>query len=164
MYKNIKPIIIVAYTNNYVIGMKNTIPWKLPGDMKNFKKVTTGNIVIMGRKTWESLKAPLYDRINIVISRRSNYQANGAYVFENIDTALKSLKNSEKQVFIIGGEQIYLQSISLVEKILATEIFITIKGDAFFPKLKNNEWIETSRNPQQENKIYYDFVTYQRIR
>ncbi|AWD32232.1 Dihydrofolate reductase [Candidatus Kinetoplastibacterium sorsogonicusi] len=158
---NKQPIIIVAYTLNRIIGINNTIPWILPGDMKHFKNITINHIVIMGRKTWESLKKPLINRINIVISSQKNYIAKGAIVFHSVQDAIEHFHDTNKEIFIIGGESIYRQSLILSKKIIATEIYIEIIGDAYFPKISSLEWNETFREAQsKENNIKYDFVIY----
>lgn len=152
--------IIVAYSDNRVIGNKNTIPWKISSDLKLFKEYTKNNIVIMGRKTWDSLpKKPLPNRENIVITR-SNIMDNGVLIARSLSEAI-SLCSSSKKIFVIGGSSIYEQFLPIASRILATEIHSSLKGDSFFPKIQSDIWLEIDRKPQiAENNYNYDFVTY----
>lgn len=154
--------LIVAYSTNRTIGRDNALPWKLPGDLAHFKRTTMGCPVIMGRKTWESLGRPLPGRRNIVITRQTGYQATGAETVTSLDQALERTRDSA-EVFVIGGAQIYAQSLSVASRVVATEVHAHVQGDAFFPELDSNIWQETSRNHQpEENGLSYDLVEYRR--
>ncbi len=154
--------LIVAYSTNRTIGQDNARPWKLPGDLAHFKRTTMGCPVIMGRKTWESLGRPLPGRRNIVITRQTGYQATGAETVTSLDQALERTRDSA-EVFVIGGAQIYAQSLSVASRVVATEVHAHVQGDAFFPELDSNIWQETSRNHQpEENGLSYDLVEYRR--
>ncbi|AZV94784.1 dihydrofolate reductase [Bordetella sp. J329] len=156
------PDLIVAYAANRVIGRDNTLPWRLPGDLAHFKRSTLGHPVIMGRNTWESLGRPLPGRLNIVISRNSCYEAAGASVYPSLEAALAAC-TAEASPYIIGGAQIYRLALPLARRVVATEVHASIEGDAYFPQLPGDEWMETSRSARQtENGYEYDFVVYER--
>lgn len=143
--------LIVAFDQNYVIGNNNSIPWNFPKDLINFKKITTNNVCIMGRNTWESLPdkyKPLPNRINIVIS--SSYYKNnklkdlGVLVFKNIIDSINfcKLNYSDKEIFIIGGSKLYKDSLSFKElkKMIITHIKYEYPGNVFFPKFQWKDW------------------------
>lgn len=151
--------LIVAYSRNRTIGLDNTLPWRLPGDLAHFKRTTLGCPIIMGRKTWESLGRALPGRTNIVVTRDPAYQATGAVVVHDLDAALAACGDVD-QAFVIGGAQIYAQALGMASTLIATEVHAEVTGDAFFPALPDG-WRETSRQPQpEENGYRYDFVTY----
>lgn len=154
--------LIVAYSRNRAIGKDNQLPWRLPGDLAHFKRHTVGHPIIMGRKTWESLGRPLPGRTNIVVSRKSEGNFTGAVLVTSLDAALDQVK-ANSEAFIIGGAQIYADALPVVDRILATEVHADIEGDAFFPELDAQRWVETERQPQPaENGLNYDFVEYRR--
>lgn len=149
--------IIVATSENNVIGKGNDIPWYIPKDLEHFKKLTTGNTVIMGRKTYESLPKeyrPLPNRINIVITRDKSYQAKGCLVVNSLEDALRKADN-DKEIFIIGGGQIYREGLKFAERIYLTKIHKNISGDTYFPKL-NKFW----KLVDEEEKSGFSFLTY----
>lgn len=152
---------IVACTKTGIIGSNNTIPWYVPADLKHFKKLTENNIIVMGRKTFESLPI-LKNRIHVIITKQSNYETNGAVIanMENIFEKLKELKKSEIQkgkegrIFIIGGGEIYLLFFDFCKTLHLTIINKNIIGDTFFPLYKIKEYKE----PEEGE---YHFMTYQ---
>lgn len=149
--------IIVAKSKNNVIGSNGSIPWSVPKDLKYFKELTEGNTVIMGRKTYESLpenKKPLPNRINIVITRDSNFKANGCIIVNSLEEALLKADN-KNDTFIIGGGEIYKQALNFVDKIYITEINEEFVGDTYFPKLSDKWDLITV----EENKEC-NFMTY----
>ena len=159
--------IIVGVSNNNVIGLNNTLPWYLPADLANFKRLTIGKTVIMGRKTSDSilsrLNHPLADRRNVVITRDKSYHPGGMEVFNSLNQALL-IKDSE--LVIIGGEQIYRQTIEIADRMYITEVHADIRGDTFFPVIDPSIWKEVSRNSHvkdDHNQYDYDFVEYHRI-
>ncbi len=163
--------IIVAVAEKNVIGKDNTLIWHLPADMKYFKEKTTGHCIITGRKNYESIPEkfrPLPYRTNIVISRQKNYDAPGAIVVSSIDEAIEKAKQTDDQeIFIIGGAEIFKQSMHLVDKIYFTKIYHSFEGDVYFPELNSDEWLETERIKgiqDEKNKYKYDFITYKKIR
>ena len=129
--------IIVAMTNNRVIGKDNEMPWHLSDDLKNFKKLTLGKTVIMGRLTYDSIGKPLPNRRNIVVSR--SLKDKKVNVLSNVEEALE-VTSAEEEVFIIGGQDIYLQTIKKATKLYITMIDSEIEGDKFFPNIDLSDW------------------------
>ena len=124
--------IIVAYTNNLLIGKDNSIPWHISDDLKRFKKLTTGNVIIMGRKTFESLGSkPLPNRTNIVISSKLN-TSNSVTVYKNLIEAINNHKN--EKIFLIGGYSIYKEGLNFASHLEITEIDISSRGRYLFSK------------------------------
>jgi dihydrofolate reductase len=155
--------LIVAYARNRTIGQDNKLPWKLPGDLAFFKRTTMGCPIIMGRKTWQSIGRPLPGRLNIVVTRDSTAQFEGATCVQSIAQAV-ALTQTMADVFVIGGAQLYADMLPQVDRIIATEIEQNIDGDATFAPLDPKQWRETSREPQpEENGLTYAFVTYERV-
>lgn len=150
--------LIAAVADNGCIGKKNQLPWYIPEDLKRFKQLTAGKVVLMGRKTWESLPEkfrPLPNRVNVVITRQGNFSVPaGVEVFSDIPSALE--KHSSADVFIIGGAEIYKQTMAKADSLHITEVKQTIDGDAFFPAIDKTIWKEISR----ENFSTFSFVTY----
>src|SRR5271169_3501524 len=137
--------IIVAAAENNVIGKDNSLIWNLPTDMKFFKEKTKGHAIITGRKNYESIPEkyrPLPDRTNIVITHQLDYNAKGAIVVSTIDDAMEYVQThfANQEVFIIGGAEIYRQTIALCQKVYLTRIHHTFQGDAFFPELPLTDW------------------------
>lgn len=154
---------IAAVAKNNAIGFQNKLIYWLPNDLKRFKALTTGNTILMGRKTFESLpKGALPNRRNVVISRNPEYKAEGAEVFTSIDAALEACKNDE--VFIIGGEQLYKTLIDRADRLCLTEIDDTpAEADAFFPEVDKNIWKESAREDHDIDEKHaqrYSFVDY----
>ncbi len=149
--------IIVAMAKNRVIGKNNKVPWNIPDELLHFKKLTTGNTVIMGRKTFESIGKPLLHRNNIVIST-SLPPTKGIDVCASIDEGIMKAKMYGKDIFIIGGAQIYEQTISLAGKMFISYVKKEYDGDAFFPEFDENDWhIE-----KKEDHSEYEMVVYAR--
>jgi dihydrofolate reductase len=136
---------VVAASDNNVIGKDGGLPWHVSSDLKLFKEITMGKPVIMGRRTWESLpRQPLPGRRNIVITRNSDYAAEGADVAGSIHEAL-AMCEGEPEVSIIGGGQVYEQAMNRTDRIYLTRIHLTVDGDTFLPELPENEWQEVER-------------------
>lgn len=154
--------IIVATDQQGGIGIDNTLPWKLPEDLAHFKRVTTGHPIIMGRKTFDSIGRPLPNRRNIVITRNSQWQHEGVEAVGSVAEAIALLDGA--QGFVIGGAEIYRQSLALTEKLIITEIGNTYNCDAFFPELDGQQWHETAREAHVSTAsgLPYAFVTLQR--
>lgn len=160
-----RPLIklVVAYTDDRVIGKDGGMPWHLPNDLAHFKRHTMGQPIIMGRQTWESIGRPLPGRRNLVLSRSAEFQARGAECFTNLNAALRGCAG-EPAVCVIGGEQIFRLALPLADEIIATEIHADIAGDTFFPPLPAGQWRELERQPQAaENGLSYDFVHYVKL-
>jgi len=151
--------IIVAKSKNNVIGIKNQLPWHLSDDLKHFKKITLNHPIIMGRKTYESIGRPLPQRTNIIITRNSDYQVDGSIVVSSLQKAIElaSSKN-EEEIFIIGGGELFKETISLANKIYLTEVDVILEGDAFFPSIDSSEWKEIKRlDFKKDSTNEYDF-------
>jgi dihydrofolate reductase len=169
--------LIAALARNGVIGKDNALPWHLPEDLKHFKELTTGHAVIMGRKTWESLPPrfrPLPNRLNIVVTRDSAYTAEGAVVVHSLEDAEKvgaggtapedlGAGGSARQLFVIGGAELYTHALPLSQRLELTEIDADIEGDAHFPNFDRSQWREVRRvSGRTEAGLGYAFVTYER--
>ena len=156
--------LIYARARNGVIGNHNALPWHLPEDLSHFKRTTLGCPVLMGRKTWDSLPPrfrPLPGRINAVLTRDENFNENGILSFIRISSALYYL-NSHPEVWVIGGAQVYAQTLPLAQRVVVTDIDADFEGDAFAPVL-GPEWRETQREHHvAANGLPYSFVTWER--
>ena len=151
---------------NRVIGINNTLPWRLPADLRHFRKLTTGHHVIMGRRNYESIGRPLPDRHNIVVTRNPNYRAPGCQVKDSIEKALQDIQN-DPEIFIIGGAEIYRQALSMTDRMHLTLVHAEVDGDIYFPEFDTHDWKETSRTrheADEKNPFAYSFVTYDRKR
>jgi dihydrofolate reductase len=156
--------IIVATGENGEIGANNDLLWRLPNDLKRFKKLTVGHTVIMGRKTFESLpNGALPDRRNVVITGNPDLKLDGCLIFHDLESAVRHFRN-EDEIFIIGGASIYRQSIRFAEKLYITKVHETFENaEIFFPEINDNEWIkvESEDRPQDERHAYlYTFETF----
>jgi dihydrofolate reductase len=155
--------IIVAKSNNGIIGKDGDLPWRLPEDLKRFKRLTTGNIVVMGRKTYDSIGRPLPNRKNIVISRNTSLKIEGVEVEHDLIDVLK--RNQEENVYVIGGGQIYVDSLPLTEKLEVTEVDVELVGDTSFPEIDSSQWKEIFREKRVDSNsnLTYSFVSLERI-
>lgn len=150
--------LIVAMANNRVIGLDNKMPWHLSADLKKFKSITMGSPVLMGRKTYESIGRPLPGRINMIISRNLDYQQEGCLVFNDLNTALETVSQSTKEVFIIGGADLYKAILPLANVLYLTLINKDFKGDTFFPEIDFNEWSEVTREDIKDDpSVYFSY-------
>ena len=162
-----KNSIIVAISDNNVIGKDNALLWRLSADMRFFKEKTTGHHIIMGRKTFESLGNRLLPkRTSIVISRNADYQLpEGGILATSIENAIAKVKD-ETEAFFIGGEQIYKSALPFVDTLYITRVHHTFNGDAFFPEIDKSQWKLVSsehHKADEKNEYDYTFETYQRI-
>lgn len=138
--------IIVAIGKNREIGKGNKLLWHIPEDLKNFKEITTGKTVIMGRKTFESIGRPLPNRKNIVLSKngdKESFEQKGIKLYQNLENLIADYKNYEEEIFIIGGEQIYREFMQkgLVRRLYISYIeFSDSEADAYFPEINYNSW------------------------
>jgi dihydrofolate reductase len=159
---------IVACSSNRAIGRDNQIPWYLPADLSYFKKITSGHCIIMGRKTFESIGRALPKRVNIVISRNKDFKAEGVLVFSSFLEAIQYAANdANRDIFVIGGGEIYRQALSVSSKIFYTEVDTEIAdATVFFPELPATEWTLLSEefHSKDENNPYdYTFKIFERI-
>ena len=140
---------IVAMSKNRVIGKDNVMPWHLSDDLKNFKKITMGKTIIMGRRTYDSIGKALPGRKNVILSR--NLKDKDILVFDNLENALVYVGN-EEEIFIIGGQDIYSQTINKANKLYLTTINDDIEGDKFFPYFDNSNWDIVDTKYYKKNK------------
>jgi len=157
-------IIMAAIAQNNVIGKNNDLIWHLPADLRFFKQTTRGHTLIMGRKTFESLANPLPHRDSWVVSRNKSYSADGITTFQSINDALSAAEEKGLEtVFILGGGEIYRQSMAIADKLIITEVHESFEGDTFFPEIDKSIWKEVSREKHkadEKNKYDFDFVEY----
>ena len=154
--------LIVATDSAGGIGIRNTLPWKLPQDLAHFKRTTTGHPILMGRKTFESIGRPLPNRRNIVITRNPTWQHDGVDMVNSLDAAL--LLTDAQEVFVIGGAEIYALALPMADRLIVTEIAQRFDCDAFFPTIDTSVWVEAARESHHDDANGFDFafVTYQR--
>ena len=152
--------LICAMAHNRVIGRGNTLPWRLPVDLKHFRELTTGHTLLMGRKTFESLGRPLPNRTNIVITSQRGYAPEGALVAHSLDEALAlattHISPASPELFVIGGENLYNQMLSRADRLYITLVDAEIEGDAWFPQFDQAAWQERERraHPADDKNPY----------
>ena len=151
--------IIAAAAENDALGKDNDLVWHLPNDFKRFKSITTGHHIIMGRKTFESFPKPLPNRTHIIITRQKNYIVpEGCIVTDSLKKAISICPDNE-EIFIIGGGQIYEQSIEIADKIELTRVHTNLEADTFFPKINEDIWKLRNTEPQhKDEKHQFDFT------
>lgn len=166
--------LVVAASDNNVIGNQGKMPWRQYDDLQRFKSITICSVVIMGRKTFDSLKKPLSERINVVVTRDVDafYKAypdidrnsESFFVFSDLADAIKAFANSRFDVYVIGGAEIYKQTIGIADVLYLTRIHATLEGDSFFP-LIDHDWkiaVQTHHQKDEKNDYDYSFITYVR--
>ena len=157
---------IVAASDNNAIGKNGQLLWHLPRDLAFFKNTTWGMPVIMGRKTFEAVNKPLPGRINIVITRDANWKAEGADVASSLNSAIEQAAGSNcKELFIIGGGQVYKESMDIADRIYITRIHGQFEGDAFFPDIPSSQWTLVHTTPSsidEKNAFAMDFEIWER--
>jgi len=158
--------ILVAFDENRVIGKNNTLIWHLPADLKRFKSLTTGHVIIMGRKTFESIGKPLPNRTTIVISRQADLQIEGVIIAHSVEEAILKAKSiTREDIFIVGGAEIYALSLALADQILVTQLHDIFEGDAYFPEIPLASWEITEKErgvTDEKNAYQYSYITYTR--
>ena len=162
--------LIVAAAENGVIGRDNALPWRLPEDLRYFRRMTVGKPVIMGRRTFESIGKALPERVNIVVSRSRKVLAPGVLVVSTLDEALAAARSAATadvdEVVVIGGAQLYSAALPLARRIYLTEVHANIEGDTFLPPVDWGEWHELRRetHPADHRHAHdFSFVVYERI-
>ena len=158
--------IIVAVSENNLIGVNNGLPWQLSADMKRLKAITMGHHLIMGRKTFDSIGKPLPGRPIIIITRNKDYKAEGCTVVSSLAEAINSVKNDDEP-FVFGGGEIFKEGLPLVNKIYLTRVHGRFEGDTYFPELKKEEWREVSHedfSADEKNNYSYSFINLERIK
>jgi dihydrofolate reductase len=168
--RHLEIVLIVAAAENGVIGRGNDIPWRLKADQQRFKAITIGKPIVMGRKTFVSLRRPLPGRTNIVVTRDPNFAATGAVVTRSVADALAvakgdALRRSVTEIAVIGGAEIYAATMSAADRLEVTEVHAEIDGDAVFPAIDPSVWQETDRSRNGAaagDTTDYSYVTYRR--
>jgi dihydrofolate reductase len=154
----------VAAATNGVIGHNNQLIWHLPEDLKMFKRRTTGHVIIMGRKTFESIGKPLPNRTTIIISRNPEYRVEGCITVGSLEEAIAQAQQIEpSEAFVIGGAEIYRLALPLADIVYLTEVLQSFEGDAFFPSLEPTVWQEIERTDfviDEKHAVPFSFVTY----
>ena len=155
--------LIVAASENHVIGRDGELPWRLSDDLKRFKAVTMGKPIVMGRKTWESIGRPLPGRQNIVITRQPGYLAEGCDVVTTVDQAV-AVAGEAAEIMVIGGSEIYALFLPAAERLYLTRVHAEVEGDAFFPS-PGDDWRLVSNTPHaadENNEFDVSFRVYER--
>ena len=163
--------LIVAMAENRAIGLDGGMPWHISADLRNFRQLTLGHPVVMGRKTYQSIGGALPGRANIVVTRNQDFRAPDADVVHDLEEALvKAAAIAEiegtEEVFVIGGAEIYAQAVGRAQRVYLTEVHQELPGDAFFPELARGEWMESARRrnePETDGGPAYSFVVLDRI-
>ena len=164
-----KVALIVAVSENNVIGRDNQLPWHLPEDLQYFKSVTMGKPILMGRKTYDSIGRPLPGRANIVITRDPNWTAEGVIVVNSLEDAMAEGAEASNavesdEIMVIGGAQIYHDCLPIADKLYLTKVDARIEGDAFFPEIDSSQWKKISeKSPSAVDKHPYSFLILERI-
>lgn len=160
---------IAAVAENGVIGKDNDLAWSLPDDMKYFMNTTKGHYIVLGRKNYDSLPPkfrPLPNRTNVVITRQSDLQLEGAHIVNTLEEAFEFCKkNNQEKIFVIGGGQIYKLALPYADTLYITEVHHSFDGDTYFPEFDKSDWEEVSREPHgmDERHLYpFNFVVYKR--
>lgn len=158
--------LVVAAAENNAIGKNNQLLWHLPNDLKFFKNTTWGMPVIMGRKTFEAVNKPLPGRFNIVITRQKDWNAEGVIAATDLSDALKKAAETNcKEVFIIGGGEIYKQGTGIADRIYMTRVHASLEGDTFFPAIDESKWTQTTNQDfaaDEKHAFAYSFQTWEK--
>ncbi len=150
--------LIAAVAENNALGKNNDLLWHLPKDFKRFKEVTSGHFIIMGRKTFESFPKPLPNRTHVIISRHKTEAPEGCIVVENLEKAFEVCPKNE-DIFVIGGGEIYKQTIAMADKLDITKVHSSFEADVFFPEIDRNIWkLESEEFHQKDDKHQFDFT------
>lgn len=152
--------IIVAVTKNNVIGNNGIMPWKIKGEQRRFKELTTGHTIIVGRKTFQAEGKPLPNRKTIIISKTKNIECENCVTVKSLKEALELAKD-EKEIFIAGGGEIYRQVLPMTDRIYLTIIDKVIEGDVYFPEINEDKFVKTYEE-RIEGEIPYTYYTYER--
>jgi dihydrofolate reductase len=158
--------LVVAMARNHVIGRDNALPWRLPADLKNFKAVTWGKPILMGRKTFESIGKPLPGRSNLVLTRDRGWRVEGVIVVHSLDEALERVQDAP-ELAGIGGADVYRLLMPLASRIYLTRIDADIPGDTVFPPIDHSQWVEIETRQlaaDERNAFGMTFVTLERVR
>lgn len=156
--------LIVAYTKNRVIGNKGQIPWRIKGEQRRFKELTTGNVVIMGRRSYDEIGRPLPNRFTIVVSKTANYEAENCVTVGSLSEAVDYAREKfpDKNIYLSGGAGIYAEGFELADKLFITEVELEIEGDTFFPEFDESKYVKTI-DERVEGEIPFTYVTYTKV-
>lgn len=157
-------ILVAAASENNVLGKDNALPWRLPLDFKHFKNITSGQHIIMGRKTFESLPTQLTNRTHIVITRQMDYNFEGCILVHDLKTAIDKVP-VDQHAYVVGGGDIFDMAINLADKIELTRVHTTIEGDAFFPEIDAKKWNlvwEERHEVDEKHNFPFTFQTFVR--
>ena len=156
--------LIVAFSENGVIGFEGDMPWRLSADLKRFKRLTMGHPMIMGRNTYESIGRLLPGRTTIILTRNDQYQVPGAVLAKNLEQAME-LASADQEIFVVGGGQVYQHALPLADRIYATRIHVELQGDTHFPDTNWEQWelVESTAHAADEKNQYpFTFENYVR--
>lgn len=153
--------LVVAMGPNGVIGKAGGLPWHLPEDLRHFKNVTMGHVMIMGRKTWDSIGKALPGRQSFVVSRSPNLKLVGAEVFSSLELALHAAYAHDTEPRVIGGGELYKAALPLATRLFVTEVSMPVEGDTYFPALDSTQFVATER--RQGSTAHVQFVTLERV-
>ena len=156
--------LIAAVAENGVIGRNNTLPWRLPADLRHFRRLTLGHPVLLGRRNYESIGRPLPQRTNIVLTRRAGFEAPGCIVVHSLPDALAAAGDAA-ETFVAGGAEIYAQAYGRAERFYLTRVHAEVPGDTRFPEVDWSQWREVARErhePDAEHAYPYSFITLER--
>ena len=153
--------LIVAYTKNRVIGNKGQIPWRIKGEQRRFKELTTGNVVIMGRRSYDEIGRPLPNRFTIVVSKTAHYEAENCVTVPSLTEAIEYAKKNRpgETIYLSGGAGIYKEGLPLADKLFITEIDLEIEGDTLFPEFDKSKYTRIV-DEEVDGEIPYKYVTY----
>lgn len=159
--------LVVAASENDVIGRDGDLPWRLPSDLAHFKRVTMGKPVVMGRKTWDSIGRPLPGRLNIVLSRKTSTVADGCVVVDSLDTAVEvAADQGSDELVVIGGSGVYAEALPRADTILLTRVHVVVEGDTFLPPMDPDAWrvVAVERHEADElNEHPFSFLELRRV-
>ncbi|MDA3509020.1 dihydrofolate reductase [Acinetobacter junii] len=167
-WQGIEVVHVVAMDKNNCIGQGNALPWHISADLKHFKAITQGGVVIMGRKTLESMGRPLPNRVNWVITRDPSWQFEGVKVAHSIEDALNEaltdVQHSEKaSLFIIGGGEIFTQTLNIADRLELTHVDLDVQGDAHYPKISEDfQKVNSEHHQDEKSLVKFEFATYQK--
>jgi len=150
--------LVAAVGRNGVIGRDGGLPWPPTGDLRHFRELTTGHVLVMGRATYDSIGRPLPDRVTVVLTRDRAWSVPGVLVAHDLDDALRIASRHDDEVFVVGGEQVYAQCLDRADAMVLTEVDQSPEGDAWFPAYDPAAWVETTRTPYEG----FDIVTLRR--
>ncbi|MEH7236478.1 dihydrofolate reductase [Bacillus sp. JJ1562] len=157
--------LLLAMDKKQLIGKDNDLPWRLPADLAYFKRVTMGHPIIMGRKTYDSIGRPLPGRENIIVTRDTSYKAEGCKVIHSIDEIVKMNDETDQELFVIGGAEIFKEILPYSDRLYITEIEEVFEGDTYFPEFDKAEWKVISKEKgikDEKNPYEYTFFVYEK--